>query len=41
MKEFDLSGQTALIAGGSKDLGLEMATALAEAGANVVLGRER
>jgi NAD(P)-dependent dehydrogenase (short-subunit alcohol dehydrogenase family) len=35
---FDLSGQTALVAGGSKGLGLEMATALAEAGADLVLG---
>ena len=35
---FDLSGQTAVISGGSKGLGYEMATALAEAGANVVLG---
>lgn len=37
-KLFDLSGQTAVISGGSKGLGLEMATTLAEAGANVVLG---
>jgi len=35
---FDLSGQTAVVSGGSKGLGLEMATALAEAGANVALG---
>jgi NAD(P)-dependent dehydrogenase (short-subunit alcohol dehydrogenase family) len=37
MDMFDLSGQTAVIIDGSKGLGLEMATALAEAGANVVL----
>ena len=35
---FDLTGQVALVTGGSKGLGLEMATALAEAGADVVLG---
>ena len=35
---FDLTGQTAVVSGGSKGLGLEMATALAEAGANVALG---
>lgn len=35
---FDLSGQVAVVTGGSKGLGLEMATALAEAGADVVLG---
>ncbi|MCB0009984.1 MAG: SDR family NAD(P)-dependent oxidoreductase, partial [Anaerolineales bacterium] len=35
---FDLTGQTAVVTGGSKGLGLEMAYALAEAGANVVLG---
>ena len=35
---FDLSGQVAIVTGGSKGLGFEMALALAEAGANVVLG---
>lgn len=35
---FDLTGQTAVITGGSKGLGLEMAAALAEAGANIALG---
>ena len=35
---FNLTGQTAVVSGGTKGLGLEMATALAEAGANVVLG---
>lgn len=34
----DLSGQTAVITGGSKGLGFEMAQALAGAGANIVLG---
>ena len=38
MELFDLSGQVAVVTGGSKGLGLEMATALAEAGADVVLG---
>jgi NAD(P)-dependent dehydrogenase (short-subunit alcohol dehydrogenase family) len=35
---FDLTGQVALITGASKGLGLEMATALAEAGADLVIG---
>jgi NAD(P)-dependent dehydrogenase (short-subunit alcohol dehydrogenase family) len=35
---FDLSGQVAVISGASKGLGLEMATALAEAGANLIIG---
>jgi NAD(P)-dependent dehydrogenase (short-subunit alcohol dehydrogenase family) len=35
---FDLTGQTAVITGGSKGLGLEMAAALGTAGANIVLG---
>lgn len=35
---FDLSGQTALITGGSGHLGFAMATALAEAGATVIVG---
>ena len=34
---FDLSGRTALVTGGSKGLGLAMARALAQAGANVVI----
>lgn len=38
MNEFDLTGQTALIVGASKGLGLEMATALAEAGADLMIG---
>ena len=35
---FDLTGQTALITGGSGHLGFAMATALAEAGASVIVG---
>jgi NAD(P)-dependent dehydrogenase (short-subunit alcohol dehydrogenase family) len=35
---FDLTGQTALITGASKGLGLEMAVTLAEAGADLVIG---
>jgi len=34
---FDLSGRSALVTGGSKGLGLAMARALAQAGANVVI----
>ncbi|MCC2671380.1 MAG: family oxidoreductase [Armatimonadetes bacterium] len=34
---FDLSGQTAIVTGGSRGLGREMATALAEQGADLVL----
>ncbi|MBL8212254.1 MAG: glucose 1-dehydrogenase [Bryobacterales bacterium] len=34
---FDLTGQTALITGGSRGLGLEMADGLAEAGASVMI----
>jgi len=34
---FDLSGRTALITGGSKGLGKAMASALAEAGANIII----
>jgi gluconate 5-dehydrogenase len=34
---FDLSGQVAIITGGSRGLGLQMATGLAEAGAAVVI----
>jgi NAD(P)-dependent dehydrogenase (short-subunit alcohol dehydrogenase family) len=35
---FDLTGQTAVITGGSKGLGLEMAATLAEAGADLLIG---
>ena len=38
---FDLSGHIALITGGSRGLGLEMATALGEAGAAVVITARR
>ena len=34
---FDLSGKTALITGGSRGLGKDMARALAEAGAKIIL----
>ncbi|MGZ5275265.1 MAG: SDR family NAD(P)-dependent oxidoreductase, partial [Caldimonas sp.] len=34
---FDLSGKTALVTGGSRGLGLQMAEALGEAGARVML----
>jgi len=37
MKLFDLSGQTALVTGGSRGLGLQIAEALGEAGAKVML----
>src|SRR6185436_15515078 len=37
MKLFDLSGQHALVTGGSRGLGLQMAEALGEAGARVML----
>jgi NAD(P)-dependent dehydrogenase (short-subunit alcohol dehydrogenase family) len=37
LPQFDLSGRNALVTGGSKGLGLAMARALAEAGANVVI----
>jgi NAD(P)-dependent dehydrogenase (short-subunit alcohol dehydrogenase family) len=37
IKQFDLTGQTAIITGGSKGLGLAMGAALASAGANLML----
>lgn len=37
IKQFDLSGKTAIITGGSKGLGLAMAAGLASAGANLML----
>ena len=36
-KLFDLTGQTALVTGGSRGLGLQMAEALGEAGAKIML----
>ena len=38
---FDLSGKTALVTGGSRGLGLQMAHALGEAGANIVLSSRK
>src|SRR4051812_31032689 len=38
---FDLTGKVALITGGSRGLGLEMATALGEAGARLVITARR
>ncbi|WP_344199534.1 SDR family NAD(P)-dependent oxidoreductase, partial [Aeromicrobium alkaliterrae] len=38
MTVFDLTGRTALVTGGAQGLGLGMATALAAAGARVVIG---
>ena len=38
---FDLSGKTALITGGSRGLGLQMAHALGEAGARVMLSARK
>jgi gluconate 5-dehydrogenase len=38
---FDLKGQTALITGGSRGLGLQMAQALGEAGARVMLSARK
>ena len=38
---FDLSGKTALVTGASKGMGLSMATALAEHGANVVISSRK
>ena len=40
-KLFDLSGQTALITGGSRGLGLQMAHALGEAGARIMLSSRK
>ena len=40
-KLFDLTGQTALITGGSRGLGLQMAHALGEAGARVMLSSRK
>jgi NAD(P)-dependent dehydrogenase (short-subunit alcohol dehydrogenase family) len=37
MKLFDLSGKTAIVTGGGKGIGRQMAEGLAEAGANIVL----
>ena len=37
MNLFDLSGKTAIVTGGGKGIGRQMAQGLAEAGANVVL----
>ena len=37
MKLFDLTGQVALVTGGSRGLGLQMAQALGQAGARVML----
>ncbi len=37
LKQFDLTGKTALIIGGNRGLGLAMAQALAEAGAGIAI----
>ena len=37
MSDFDLSGKTALVTGGSKGIGFAIAQAMAEAGADIVL----
>lgn len=37
LKQFDLTGRTAMIVGGNRGLGLAMAQALAEAGANIAI----
>ncbi len=37
MKQFDLTGKTAIVTGGGKGIGRQMAEGLAEAGANLVL----
>lgn len=41
MKLFDLSGQTAVVTGGSRGLGLQIAEALGEAGARVLLSSRK
>ncbi|HQQ71366.1 MAG TPA: SDR family NAD(P)-dependent oxidoreductase, partial [Alicycliphilus sp.] len=38
---FDLSGKTALVTGGSRGLGLQMAQALGEAGARIMLSARK
>ncbi|MFM9901849.1 MAG: SDR family NAD(P)-dependent oxidoreductase, partial [Polaromonas sp.] len=38
---FDLSGKTALVTGGSRGLGLQMAQALGEAGAKIMLSSRK
>ena len=38
MTDYDLTGRTALVTGGARGLGAEMAAALARAGASVALG---
>ncbi|MEY4426001.1 MAG: Gluconate 5-dehydrogenase, partial [Pseudomonadota bacterium] len=38
---FDLKGQTALVTGGSRGLGLQMAHALGEAGAKVIVSSRK
>ena len=38
---FDLKGKTALVTGGSRGLGLQMAHALGEAGARIVLSSRK
>ncbi|MDE3233996.1 MAG: SDR family NAD(P)-dependent oxidoreductase, partial [Pseudomonadota bacterium] len=38
---FDLTGQTALVTGGSRGLGLQMAHALGEAGARLMLSSRK
>ena len=38
---FDLQGKTALVTGGSRGLGLQMAQALGEAGARIVLSSRK
>ena len=37
MKLFDLSGKTAIVTGGGKGVGRQLAEGLAEAGANIVV----
>jgi gluconate 5-dehydrogenase len=41
MKLFDLTGQVALVTGGSRGLGLQMAHALGEAGAKIMLSSRK